>query len=47
MHPEGDGQSAAMAICIAIISFFQGCILLVLFKALAEIIRLLRKIAMK
>jgi hypothetical protein len=47
MHPGGDGQSAVLALCIAIISFFQGCIFLVLFQAIAEIIRLLRKLVAK
>jgi hypothetical protein len=47
MQPGEDGQSAFLVLCCAIAAFFQGCILLVIFKALAEIIRLLRKIAAK
>lgn len=47
MQPGQDGQSAFLVLCFAIASFFQGCILLVLFRALAEIIRLLRKLVAK
>jgi hypothetical protein len=37
----------ALGALFAVISFFQGCIFLVLFSALAEIIRLLRKLVAK
>ena len=47
MHAGGDGETGALGVGFGIIAFFQGCIFLVLFQALAEIIRLLRKLVLK